>query len=357
MKYIEHWNDYIEKSGRVFTDKDGTIYLNWTNSGVRFQFTGTSLLADLEAVCGMELSEEEREGRETWPHVAVFLDDEIEPYVRFEAGARNRRYVLFTSEYPETHMVTLRKLTENPRGKIGLKGLMGSGIMEPLPKKDKKLQIEFIGDSITCGFGNMSKERDRLFFSIDENGWNSHAAIAGRILGADVQIISYSGIALTGGLNGPVMSQLYPYTDCLIQEYKGQEPEEWDFDAHPMDVIVVNLGTNDSIAVELSGDTEKGIRQFEKAYEDFLRLLREKNGKKPWIICALGPIDYYLYNNIEKVAAAFKQTYEDERICCFKYGKVRMDEKIGPCGHPTFATHKRMGNEIAGMIQELVERT
>ena len=36
--------------------------------------------------------------------------------------------------------------------------------------------MEFIGDSITCGFGNEAPHRDSLFDTGEENGWDTWAA-------------------------------------------------------------------------------------------------------------------------------------------------------------------------------------
>ena len=92
------------------------------------------------------------------------------------------------------------------------------------------MKVEFIGDSITCGFGNMSNERDHMFYSIDENGWNSHAAIASRQLNASFSILSFSGITVSRGIGNfqwmiPSMPELYPYTDRVFQEAGGEKEE------------------------------------------------------------------------------------------------------------------------------------
>ncbi|MFA9463945.1 MAG: SGNH/GDSL hydrolase family protein [Velocimicrobium sp.] len=226
----------------------------------------------------------------------------------------------------------------------------------------KKCSIEFIGDSITCGFGNLSNERDRLFFSEDENGWMSHAAIAARKLDAEFSIISYSGIAITKGIEHskwemPSMEDLYPYTDRLIEEKHGVKDsfKKWDFKQNTPDVIVLNLGTNDATVIELNEEISLGIERFEKEYYQFLKMLREKNGTKPWIICSLGSMDYYLYDNIKKVAELFSKINGDSKIRCFKYDRIRYTDGLGACSHPNIMTHSRMGNQIADYITKLLK--
>jgi hypothetical protein len=252
-------------------------------------------------------------------------------------------------------------MTENPKGKLSIRKLLTDGIIEKTEEDSKKLNIEFIGDSITCGFGNLSNERDRLFFSADENGWLSHATIAARRLNASYSIISYSGIAITKGLGNiewqsPSMTDLYPFTDRLIEEKIGDTKTftRWDFSQSRPDVIVLNLGTNDATLIDFNGDIPNGIQKFEEDYYNFLQMLREKNGNEPWIICSLGSMDYFLFDNISKVVERFSKEKNDHRIRCFKYSRIRFTDGFGACGHPNLTTQLRMGNEIADYITTLL---
>ena len=359
--------DNMQRLGRTFDGQCGEIFMNWTCSGLRFMFKGTNLIAELGAVFGEEIDINPLDGtttkRKTWPYVAVFLDDEQEPTRYFEVNKNSDKYLLFSSENPEEHMITIRKMTENPKGKLCIRKLFMDGTIEKSEEHNNKLNIEFIGDSITCGFGNLSIERDRLFFSEDENGWLSHAAVAARKLDADFSIISYSGIAITEGLGNvkwpaPSMADLYPYTDRLIEEKNGIEGsfKLWSFEQSRPDVIVLNLGTNDATVIDMNGDIANGIKQFEVEYYQFLKMLREKNGKKPWIICSLGSMDYFLFDNIKKIVEQFSDKNNDQRIICFKYGRMRFTDGYGACGHPNVMTQMRMGNEIADYITELLHK-
>ena len=354
----------LQRLGRTFDGPTNEIYLNWTCSGVSFRFKGTYLIVEMNAIPGEEINRNPFDGsvskRETWPYAAVFVDDKEEPEQYFEINGASKQFVIFSGKNEVIHNVTIRKMTENPKGKLSISRFLTDGIIEKT-EDNKKLNLEFIGDSITCGFGNLSVERDRLFYSADENGWMSHAAIAARKLKANFSIISYSGIAITEGIGNmewycPSMSKLYPYTDRLIEEYYGQKAsfEEWDFDHSKPDVIVLNLGTNDATVIDFNEDTLRGIQKFEEDYYQFLKLIRDKNGPEPWIICALGSMDYFLFDSIIKVAARFADENKDPRVRCFKYGRMRITDGYGACGHPNTKTQIRMGEEIADYITSLI---
>ncbi len=363
---IEDCIHQLERLGRTFQGPNKEIYMNWTCSGISFRVTGTYLIVELNALPGLEMDRNPLDGavchRETWPYAAVFIDEGEEPEHYFEIRGTARQFVLFSGESEETHTITIRKMTENPKGKLSISRIFTDGTIVKADRGNKNLRIEFIGDSITCGFGNLSCEKDRLFYSADENGWLSHAAVAARKLKAEFGIISYSGIAITKGIGTmtwgiPSMAELYPYTDRLIEEHYGKEDfyEEWGFDQSKPDVIVLNLGTNDATVIDFNEDNIRGIQKFEEDYYQFLKMLRDKNGTQPWIICALGSMDYYLYDNILKVAERFAIEQKDTRIRCFKYGRIRMTDGYGACGHPNTKTQIRMGNEIADYISELLQ--
>jgi lysophospholipase L1-like esterase len=355
----------IQRLGRTYDGPNKEIFMNWTCSGLKFRFKGSYLVAEMNALSGEETDSNPFDGttssRKTWPFVAVFVNDKEEPEKYFEVKEASKNYLIFSSEKEEIVDIIIRKMTENPKGKLSISKFFTDGKIETIEDDSSRLNIEFIGDSITCGFGNLSNERDRLFYSADENGWLSHAAVAARKLAAKFSIISYSGISITKGLGKiewkvPSMTELYPYTDRLIEEEYGMKDlfEKWEFKHSKPDVIVLNLGTNDATVIDLNEDISCGIDKFEDDYYQFLEMLREKNGVESWIICALGSMDYYLFDSIQKVAERFARENKDSKIRCFKYGRIRITDGQGACGHPNLTTQIRMGNEIADYISKLL---
>lgn len=367
MKRIQNWKTKADCLGRTLEEK-GKVFIGWTNAGLRFSFTGTCLIADLDALCEIErqwdeVNHNEGSGRVLWPYMAVFYDDRQQPDIMFEVKRPQNTYLLFASDKEETHTITLRKISENTTGKIICNGFLGEGIIESARQQARQLQIEFIGDSITCGFGNMTEERDRIFYADEENGWMSHGAMAGRILNAEIQMVCCSGITLAELLKKdmwelPAMSKIYQYTDWFMEKKQNRMTHtEWEFASHFKDVVVINLGTNDSTMIDMFQDISLGIRKFEETYYKFLHLLREKNGEDTWIICTLGPLDYFLYDSIEKAVKRFVIERNDKKIRCFKYMKTRIGEGFGACSHPSLRTQERMGMEIADYIQKLINET
>lgn len=352
---LDNWKCRLRHHGRILDLGDEGLALNWTNAAVSFCFEGSILLLKARPIPGEE-QEPDGSKRETFPVIGVFLEEEVFP-VRTITVQSEGPWLLYYSSKVENHKITLRKLSENAVGKLVITGFLGDGSLKPVTESTASLSIEFVGDSITCGYGNMVNERNRGLYSEEENGWLSYAAVASRELNAEMFIVARSGISATRGLDPkkfpfPVMEDLYPYTDYLMEEQKN-ERQLWNFDAHPQNVIVVNLGTNDSSIVALGEDIFNGELQFREDYLRLLHIIRQKNGAKPWIVCALGPLDYYLYDTLQGIVAQFKKEQKDQRICAFKFGRVRMEEGVGAANHPTWKTHKRMGKELAAFLKTL----
>lgn len=359
---IDALQDRLKPLGRTLPDpQSGVLYCNWTLSGVEILFRGRTLAADLCALPGAEADRSPLTGqiteRPTWPWCAVILDEDETPARTFAVEGETCTQLLFHSGEEELHRIRLIKRTENGKGYLGVRGFWLDGEILPRPAAPAPRQILFIGDSITCGFGNTTEEKDRLFFSCDEDGWQSHGAIAARMLGMEPTIISSSGICVTAFAGWPhpyAMDGLYDYTDRMLEEKLGRTAlTRWDFEAHPADYVVLNLGTNDCNAMAAEG--AQGPAHHARAYRDFVAHLRAVH-PRAYILCALGSMDYYLYTDIQRIVADYRRETGDDRVSCFRYPKMEITDPVGACGHPHAATHRKMARALADHITALENR-
>ncbi len=361
---VKEIHDLLIQYGRTYFDIDGdTLHFNWTASGVAFTFCGTSLNATFCADYG-----EEVEGlptdlnalrRKTWPWVAVLLDDMPMPVRRFEISSPSETWLLYQSEKPEVHRIRIVKLTEDFKTYVGLKEFHAEGEFLPTERVERK-RIEFVGDSITCGFGNVSQERDRGFFSGEEDGWLAYGARAARLLGMECSCVCISGITAVrhkSWLADFSMKDIYRYTDKLHQDKTGRytSPEVWDFKEYHNDYVVLNLGTNDAYAILFGGDDSEEAA-FDRDYLAFIQEVRDLNGPGTYIVCSLGSMNYYLYHNIVRAVERYKQQTGDDRIICCKFNMINPMDGFGAAGHPSMTTHEKMANEIATVIRSIEGR-
>lgn len=358
---ISELSDRLSVHGRTFRDaREDILYFNWSCSTVEFIFRGTHLNVSLRAVCGQEFegmpTDPNVTTRPTWPWLAVFLDDMDTPMRKFEVASPNETWLLYQSAEPETHRIRLVKRTENYKTFLGVSAFTAEGDFLPVEPKASK-HIEIVGDSITCGYGNLVKDPARHFYSADEDGWQAYGAIAARSLGYDWSCVSVSGI--TGVRHAGwqlrfAMEELYAYTDRAGQEKLGLKPEKWDFAAHPSDAVVVNLGTNDCYAIQFSPKADE-LERFPAAYRAFLEEIRRLNGPRTHIICALGSMNYYLYHDIAGAVERYRRETGDERVHLLRFQPMHPLDGAGADGHPSMETHVKMAGELAKLLRGILE--
>ena len=350
--------------GRTWLEKNGPLWFNWTCSGFTIRFTGSVLRAVIRSVENqMPAFPGFPENPIEYPCVGVVGEDGETLERRYECREKEDTYELFSGDAGE-HLLRLVKLSEGSRGQAGLVMLETDGEILPADLPEKALKIEFVGDSITCGYGNECPNRDDHFNPNEENGWMTYGAIAARNIGAEFNMISYSGISTAlpehsrFPMRLPSMEELYAYTDREVQEKFGLEPEAWDFAANKKDIVLINLGTNDVNPVRFAPDRGTAAREeahFVKKYGEFIRKVRKLNGPDTLILSVLGPMDYYLYDKIRDAVSDYQKETGDERIRCFKFiGINLMSEGFGADGHPSMKTHQRIGAQLGEILKEIL---
>lgn len=329
---------------------NGIRYLGWSCSAVEFVFTGTEASAEIWTDWALN---------EPWQEIfqgylAVFVNGGTEPSRRFAVNAGTNSYTLYKSERAETVKIKLMKLSEAGFDKIGIRGISADGDISPAPPLPRRM--EFIGDSITCGFGIEGKNGEERFRTETENPYITYAALTARSFGADFNLISWSSIGVysshcgDGNADTPndgwVMPKLYGYTDIGTENTLGTEDHaEWDFGRFPPDVIVINLGTNDE---SFTRDIPERAESFKAAYTDFLKNIREKN-PEAHIICALGMMCGKLYPAVEAAVG----TMNDSRIHALEFDIQKREDGFGAEMHPNRITHRKAAAKLSEKVAEI----
>lgn len=323
---------------------NGTRFLSWSCSGAEFVFTGTKLTAELWT--DWVLDEPWKEIFQPW--AAVFVNGENKPRLRFPVEAGTNGYTLFESDTAETVTIRFVKLSEASFSKMGIVSLSADGDIRPTEPKNRRM--EFIGDSITCGFGIESSCAEDNFRTAEENSDITYAALTAKAFGADFDLISWSTIGLwssdtkDGTRNDSwIMPMIYDAADVGIEGVAGRAP--WDFGRSRTDVVVINLGTNDASCTKSIPERQE---EFSKAYAEFLGAVREKN-PYAYIVCVLGMMGNELFPMIEKAVLQIK----DEKIFALELDGQLESDGTGSLGHPNAVSHKKAAEKLIGKISEI----
>ncbi|OZC01332.1 AGE family epimerase/isomerase [Rubricoccus marinus] len=331
----------VQIMGRHLAHPDGSV--SFAASGVTFvvRFRGTRLAAHIE--------DEFRYGTEhNWFTVVV---DGGEP-VRFQTRPGQRETVLAEGLASGEHTLWLSKATEGQNGHNRLVSFSGAELLpaEPLPAR----RIEFIGDSITSGFGADSEP-----IACGAGTWYdaTHAWIAygprlARRLDAQWMLSSVSGMGLHRNWNtlAPVMPDVY---DGVYMEYATDNPP-WDSTLYRPDLVVVALGTNDFSAGD--GETTREALDgaaFVADYARFLARLRERYPDAPVLLLNSpvfeGAQKAQLAGYLREVAAR-RAASGDPAVSVFTYD----GRYVAGCdGHPGGAEHVRMADELEPVVREI----
>lgn len=330
---------FVKPLGRTFM-RDGARILSHTCSGVEFAFRGTS--ADITLTSNCKASK---------ARAAFYVDGELVKDTML--NSKEETFRIFESDEPKNCIISVVKLSEAAYSNIGVKSINVTSEYGIIPTPARKHKIEFIGDSITCGYGIDAADQYEAFSTTNENGAKTYAALVGKHFKADYNIISWSGI----GVYSSYTESSKPNQSFLLPPIYGKTaPNElsndmWDFTQWQPDLVVINLGTNDNTWT-------KGIQDradiFGEAYYKFIEQVRESN-PNAYIICSLGVMGSKLLPEIKEQVALYSANTGDYKITTFEFDyRDGVNDGFGAGFHPSAVTHQKMADKLIPFISELL---
>ncbi len=144
------------------------------------------------------------------------------------------------------HTIMVQKRTEPLVGKGTFMGFIldkNATLLPPDKRPDRR--IEFIGNSITSGFGVMGDSSNCHFSPQTENATMSYASMAARELQADYDLISYSGRGVVRNYGDKNKTSIDPMPSLYDRTCYFDSTLKWNFKKWVPQAVVINLGTND----------------------------------------------------------------------------------------------------------------
>lgn len=354
--------DKLIWSGR-YLDNNGIRYFDYSASGFCFVMKGKKA----EAVF---VSDPEKWSEENKAVLGIFVTEGTdtgigaipeEPDFRLTLREAETRCTLFESSEERTVTVRVMKFSEAAFGYAGLKDIEIEGDLQSSYKSPAgTLKLEFIGDSITCGYGIEGVWEKDTFTTQQERPDKAYAFLTAKALGAEVQLCSWSGIGLTSNYVDPetvnlpdthwLMQANWPYTDKWLSLRLGLEPEVWDSEArYEPDVVVINLGTNDISWV-------RGIEDRRLNYVAQLRQLIEavhRRSPRAKILCCLGIMGEALNASVKEAVELFKKDFPKVTAEALAFTQQLESDGIGADWHPSAVTHKKAAAVLTSAIGKL----
>jgi lysophospholipase L1-like esterase len=330
---IEASDPNIRIIGRTQLNEKGEIEFDWPGVHILFNFTGIR--------CAVRMDDS---GKNFYD---VFIDEE-EPVVH--SVYSDTTLVLAEHLANGNHSVKIVKRTEGNLGMAILKALLidaEGGMMPPPAPSGRK--IEFIGNSITCGYGAESDTKTEDFRPETENAYKSYASVLARSFSADYHMISHSGqgVVRNYGYEDPVS----PYTmpDRYKQTMDTRKDPLWEFSSWIPDMLVINLGTNDFSTLPHPNETV-----FNKKYTDLIRFVRAVYDSVP-VFCLVGPmIDEPCYSYVKNMVEGNRNFLNDKNVYFIGIPTYLMSESDWGAWHPNYAGHIKMAEHIVPVISSVM---
>lgn len=339
----------------------GRVYFNWSGSGFSFSFTGTAAYARLHTA-----SEGERRfpspERQAW--IGVYADGGEEAVARFSLDRPDGWYTLVQGLPAGRHTLRVVKHTECGYGRAALSALKTVGTRGPQPTRPYARRLEFIGDSITCGYGNICTTASPAFITKEEDASRTYASFLGRLLGAEISCVCASGNGIFhdyGCGTHNLMPELYRYTDTMLAGHLGAEPTPWDFSRFVPHLIGIKLGANDSRycdgwdlpdeAARTAALKKERRQAFSQRLLAFLDEVADKNPGVPLLY--ITDTDTILLDTILETLQTWKTARPRESLTSVTLDSKRPWEGEGANGHWSAATHRRAALVLEPIIRDI----
>ena len=233
------------------------------------------------------------------------------------------------------HTIRILKQTESQNSISILKSLEFTGYFEEAPA-EKELLIEFIGDSITSGYGNLCKNgASNPGNALNQDATQTYAYLTAEKLDADHSLVSYSGIGVAKGWPDFLMEEFFAADSYCRSTNTAYEK------SFTPDIVVINLGTN---------DRTKGANAttFMNKAKALINLIRETDGDDVKIIWVSNMMGDSLQTFAGKAITALGGEAKGLYTCPLP------QEQTGGGGHPSLAGHTAAADVLVKFIQEKV---
>ena len=363
----------FRKSGR-FTEKDGVLYFAYSANYIEFETEAGEVT--LTFVTDNDFSEVEHPSRAAvtvnngrrWSEKEEAFEAALLSDILLEEPGETAKTV-FLGAPGETKTVRVSKLSEAHYALFGLRFIEARGDYEIRPTKAPEKFIEFVGDSLTCGYGNEGREDSgEPFSTATENPLDAFAVLAAEKLGTDYRLVSWSGIGTLSCYTPPeesrphrgiLMQDLYPYNAPLNEArlsgtYKSgaglitDDKTPYGFTEKPA-AVVVTLGTNDESYTRSIKEREE---DFAFVFGHFIDEIHKLNPGVPLLFCH-GLCEDTLVPVFQRLTENYQLRHPE---CPIRFFRMPQQQKEGRGidGHPNKKVHLQTAKCLAAELEKII---
>lgn len=348
LRKYDYRGNYFQNfvwNGRVEKQSESSGKLIGPGSSVEFQFHRNSVEVNLKSVPYQGY----------YNYISVELDGK---YIgRFKVDNSDFKKFTFhvADKSKKIHLIKIFKATEAAMGEVFFDG---TGLKTVALQSKSRKKIEFIGDSITCGFGNDESDKkcgEGQWFD-QHNAYYAYGPVLSRMLDADFLLSSVSGYGMYRNWNSEKREEnILP--DVYDHLYlRTSEPAKFGNDFQP-DVVSICLGTNDLS----DGDGKKERLPFNKYkfvgnYIEFIQNIYRKYPNTRVVLLnspmVHGERNKILLDCLSEVKDFFKNDTKHAPIEILKFQEMQSEG----CGHPSIKQDQEMADQLYPFFKTFLNR-
>lgn len=311
--------------GRTLADENG-LKLSWSNSGIEFCFKGERAIVFFnDYICDKPV------------FVKVFTDGKPQKF----GLCGNAPTIVIECEKEAVHTVKLLRISEG-EVYLGFKEITvyGKAPVFKAPKTEKKLKLEFLGDSITTGWGVCATGEQDAFNTYEQDSTKSYAYMTAELLDAEIRTEAIGGQGVWRACSKAEGVQFKHMFDMSVRGNENYEHSTW-----IPDVMVLHCGTND----EPGGTTDEEMLREGNILLDKIRKVYP-NTKIIWMY---GMMNSKFKTTLKKLIDERRRI--DKNVYYLPLEKIsREKNEVGAVGHPNVNASVKVSKKLSKFITKII---
>jgi hypothetical protein len=331
------WNDEnISLSGR-YLDQGGHLQAGWPGFTIRFRTTSKQTSLKLGTIATVNPS--------PVCYVKLFVNDHETKRIKITSEVE----IIDLSEYlnSDTQEVRLVKITESMTGDL----LFYEAQSPSKPIQSRAIHskaIQFVGNSLTCGYGNLGEHASCSFSPDTEDYTKTYAYLTASHFNFRQSAIAYSGKGVIENYDHNthlVMPELY-------SRAVPHSPDKWSSTSDPS-IIAINLGTND-FSLE-NPDSARFVNGYCRFVED---ILQRHPTSTILLLHGIALSDDYPKGHMARTQhrSCVRAVYQalKEKNIAIEIAELSAQGTLGyGCNHhPNVAQHKKNADELIRILHQ-----
>ena len=311
--------------GRTLSD-DSCLNLSWSNSGIEFKFKGERAIVFFEDyICDVPV------------YVKAFIDGQVQ---RFGICGKSPK-ILVDCNKDGLHTVKILRISE---GEVYLRFkdivIYGKTPEFKTPENKKKLKLEFLGDSITTGWGVCATGEQDIFNTYEQDSTKSYAYMTAELLDAEIRTEAIGGQGVWRNCGKEEGIQFKHMFDMSVRKIENHDHSTW-----IPDIMILHCGTND----EPGGTTEEEMFREGNILLDKIRNVYPDTK----IIWTYGMMNSKFKTTFKNLIDERRRT--DKNVYYLPLDLIsRAKNEVGAVGHPNVNASIKVSKKLAGFISKII---